>query len=180
MRKITLFIAMSLDGYIADCKGNVDWLAGESPDHDDMTSYYEFVKDIDTVIMGWNTYHQIVTDLSPGHWLYNGMTSYILTHRQPPDTDNIMFINENICSLVRRLREQDQGFNQKGIWICGGAKTIRPLIQEKLIDRFHLSIIPILLGNGIRLFPPTDTCIRLKLIRTESYNGITDLVYEQP
>ena len=64
--KVVLFIAMSLDGYIADQYGNVDWLAGEEPDRNDMESYDTFIQDIDTVVMGWNTYHQIVTELSPG------------------------------------------------------------------------------------------------------------------
>ena len=70
MRDTTLFIAMSLDGYIADKDGKVDWLSGHTPDADDMTSYSEFIKDIDTVVMGYNTYHQIVTELSPGDWPY--------------------------------------------------------------------------------------------------------------
>lgn len=65
MKKINLFIAMSLDGYIADEKGGVDWLEGQNNDqdfgNDDMDSYSDFINDIDTVIMGWNTYHQIVT-----------------------------------------------------------------------------------------------------------------------
>lgn len=67
MKKINLFIAMSLDGYIADEKGGVDWLGGQNNDqdigNDDMDSYSDFINDIDTVIMGWNTYHQIVTEL---------------------------------------------------------------------------------------------------------------------
>ena len=65
MRKISLFIAMSLDGYIADESGGVDGLTGHG-DEKMPDVYSEFAKDIDTVLMGWNTYHQIVTELSPG------------------------------------------------------------------------------------------------------------------
>lgn len=65
MKKISLFIAMSLDGYIADESGGVDWLTGHG-DEKMPDVYSEFAKDIDTVLMGWNTYHQIVTELSPG------------------------------------------------------------------------------------------------------------------
>lgn len=65
MRKVTLFIAMSLDGYIADQQGGVDWLQGESSNKDDMISYYEFIKNIDSVIMGWTTYHQLISEISP-------------------------------------------------------------------------------------------------------------------
>lgn len=69
MKKISLFIAMSLDGYIADSKGSVDWLARQGNEDENVDAYSEFVKDIDTVIMGWNTYHQIVTELSPKEWV---------------------------------------------------------------------------------------------------------------
>lgn len=69
MKKISLFIAMSLDGYIADNNGRVDWLNGQENDSENIDVYSEFVKNIDTVIMGWNTYHQIVTELSPNDWV---------------------------------------------------------------------------------------------------------------
>ena len=60
MRKIVLFIAMSLDGYIADIDGKVDWLAGQDNDVESDDSYTDFVKTVDTVIMGWTTYRQIM------------------------------------------------------------------------------------------------------------------------
>ena len=82
MRKVVLFIAMSLDGYIADSKGSVEWLTGQGNDEDNIDSYSEFVKDIDTVVMGWNTYHQIVTELSPEDWVYDDFTTYVVTHKQ--------------------------------------------------------------------------------------------------
>ncbi len=69
MRKVTLFIAMSLDGYIADYQGKVDWLEGQGDDKENTNSYSEFVKEVDTVVMGWNTYNQIVTELSPNEWM---------------------------------------------------------------------------------------------------------------
>ena len=65
MRKISLFIAMSLDGYIADSKGGVNWLKGQGENDNTNNSYSEFIEKIDTIIMGWNTYHQIVRELSP-------------------------------------------------------------------------------------------------------------------
>ena len=140
-----------------------------------MVSYNEFIKNIDTVIMGWTTYHQIVTELSPEKWIYEGMTSYVLTHQTFPDTQDVRFMNQDVCELVTALK-QGPG---KGIWICGGASIIKPLIEENLIDRYHISIIPFIIGNGIRLFNATDTKIPLKLSSTHSYNGITDLIYER-
>ena len=65
MKKVKLFIAMSLDGYIADEKGGVDWLSGHGNEDENTDVYSEFVKDIDTILMGWKTYH----------WTYRGRTS---------------------------------------------------------------------------------------------------------
>ena len=73
MRKVNLFIAMSLDGYIADSEGGVDWLGGQGEESEDVDVYSAFIKDIDTVLMGWKTYHQIVTELSPEEWIYHNL-----------------------------------------------------------------------------------------------------------
>ena len=61
MRKIVLFSAMSLDGYIADRRGGIGWLNGQGCDNENIGVYSEFVKEIDTILMGWNTYHQVTT-----------------------------------------------------------------------------------------------------------------------
>ena len=121
MKKISLFIAMSLDGYIADSKGSVEWLTGQGNDDDNIDAYSEFAKDIDTVIMGWNTYHQIVTELSPNEWVYNDFTTYVVTHNQKTSSDKINFTNESSVDLVKKLREE----SGKDIWICGGATLIQ-------------------------------------------------------
>lgn len=84
MRNVVLFIAMSLDGYIADGNGRVDWLMGQDEDAETADSYMDFVKTIDTVIMGWKTYHQVTTELSPGEWVYENLQSYVITHRGLP------------------------------------------------------------------------------------------------
>lgn len=175
MRKTVLFIAMSLDGYIAGKDGSVDWLQGQEPGQDDMTSYEEFAKGIDTVIMGSSTYEQIVHELSPGEWVYKDFTSYVLTHREFPQAENIRFTEGDVCNLVRNLMREEG----KDIWICGGASIIQPLVREGLISRFHISIIPVILGDGIRLFERMDGKTELKLAGTKSYNGITDVVYEK-
>ena len=174
-RNTVLFIAMSLDGYIADANGGVDWLEGQNPEEGDGNSYDNFIREIDTVVMGWNTYRQIATELSPQQWVYEGLTSYVLTHRKIEKMDGIIFTDESPCWLVRRLRRKPG----KDIWICGGASTAGQLMKEGMIDRYHISIIPTLLGSGIRLFDSLKGQTKLKLVRSQVYNGIAELVYER-
>lgn len=175
MRKIILYIAMSLDGYIADRRGGVGWLAGQDAAGQDMDSYGEFIQTVDTVLMGWNTYHQIVTELSPGAWPYAGLTVYVFTHRTPPPADGIVFTAEDPCALAARLRSEPG----KAIWICGGAQVLAPLLAADLIDEYDISIIPTVLGSGVRLFGKTPGEQRLKLVSAHSGNGIVELVYRR-
>ena len=174
-RNTVLFIAMSLDGYIADANGGVDWLEGQNPEEGDGNSYDNFIREIDTVVMGWNTYRQIATELSPQQRVYEGLTSYVLTHRKIEKMDGIIFTDESPCGLIQRLRRKPG----KDIWICGGASTTGQLMKEGMIDRYHISIIPTLLGSGIRLFDSLKGQTKLKLVRSQVYNGIAELVYER-
>ena len=173
MREIVLFIAMSLDGVIADRNGGVDWLHGQGSDSENIDVYSEFVKGIDTVLMGWNTYYQVITELSPTEWMYNDFTTYVFTSREMDSTEQIHFVNESPASLLERLKSKDG----KNIWICGGANLVRQLMRDDLIDQYYVSVIPTILGSGIRLFYNTEKEIKLKLLKTQTYNGITDLIY---
>lgn len=175
MRKVALFIAMSLDGYIARQSGKVDWLEGQGENEETVDSYATFIKNVDTVIMGWNTYHQIVTELSPTTWVYEDLTSYVVTHRQLFSTDKIIFTEKSPCDIVRKLKCE----KGKNIWICGGANVIHQLIKEDLIDEYYISVIPTLLGSGIALFKEKQKEQKLKLEYTQIYNGIVDLIYSR-
>lgn len=167
-----MYIAMSLDGYIADKHGRVDWLCGHD-DGENADTYSEFIREVDTVVMGWNTYHQITTELSPNEWVYEQLTSYVITHRAMTPTDNIKFVSDDPCVIVKRLRDGDG----KTVWICGGGNIVQPLIRDGLIDEYRISVIPTVLGSGIRLFGELSGEIKLKLMSTQVYNGITELIY---
>lgn len=175
MRKIILFIAISLDGYIADLNGNVDWLRGEDTDSENIDTYSEFIKDIDTVIMGWNTYEQIVTELSPTEWVYSNLTTYVITHRELSSSDKIKFVSQDPCCLLQQMMFEPG----KDIWICGGADIVQQLMVRDMIDKYYISIIPTLLGKGIPLFGSLKNETRLSLIKTQNYNGIVELIYER-
>ncbi len=131
--------------------------------------------------MGWNTYHQIVTELSPSEWVYDNFTTYVFTHRKDatssgcanPFSDNIRFVSMNPIELIKELRKQ----SGKDIWVCGGASVVQQLVAANLIDLYYITVIPVLLGSGIRLFDGGEQEIKLHLQNTRSYNGMTDLVY---
>ncbi len=173
MRKVILYIAMSLDGCIADRDGGVGWLSGQDGGGEDEDAYSAFIAGVDTVVMGWNTYHQIVTELSPGEWVYAGLASYVITHRKLSPTEGIVFTDEDPCALVEELRRQ-QG---KSIWICGGAGIARQLAGADLIDEYDISAIPTLLGSGIRLFETLPAERKLRLVRSQERDGIVRLTY---
>ena len=152
-----LYIGMSLDGYIADRGGGVGWMDGQDGGGTE-ESYAGFLAAVDTVVMGWNTYRQIVTELSPGQWPYEGLSCYVLTSRSLPDLKEIHFTSRDI-------------------WICGGAKAAQTLLKEDLIDEWRISILPTLLGAGIALFGPMDRERKLRLTGVQTENGITELRY---
>ncbi len=175
MGSLVLYLAMSPDGFIADARGGIDWLHGQDECQESEGSYPEFIKGIDTVLMGWNTYRQIMSELSPGQWPYDSLETYVFTHRDGvPVNGSVHLIDEDSAALVTRLKRR-QG---KGIWVCGGASLARQLMESGLIDRIWLSVIPVLLDEGVRLFPDEQRRTQLQLVDTFSYNGIVDLVYD--
>lgn len=178
MKKTNLYIAMSLDGYIADIKGGVDWLAGDGSQPDHPGTYGEFFKGIDTLILGHRTYRQIVEELSPGDWVYKGAKTYVLTRDEAKLSDSsqdIIFTNEDPQDLINRLRAQPG----KKIWLAGGSRLVNSFIDLDEVDIFTIALIPILLGRGIGLFETRDRPIALELVKTKTYNGIVELEYKK-
>lgn len=175
MGKTVLYLAVSVDGYIADEQGGVNWLGGDGSQPDAPGSYPAFYDTVDTIVMGWTTYHQIVTELALDNWPYKDHPCYVVTHRQELDKDGIHFWNGELTALVDKLNEEREGV----IWICGGASIAGQLLKEGRIDRLWLSMIPTVLGKGVRLFPDMEQEFPLKLVGTEQYNGIVDLIYEK-
>ncbi len=176
MRSVALFIAMSLDGYIADTNGGVAWLEGqEAAGEDGEDAYAQFIKDVDTVVMGRKTYDQIITELSPKQWPYDGLLCYVITHKKESSTEEIHFTGEDPCALIRRLLREEG----KTIWICGGASIVQSLLREDLVDQFSISVVPIILGGGIRLFEDVGKEARLRFVKSEGRGGILTLTYKR-
>lgn len=172
-RKVILYISQSLDGFIADSKGNVDWILGNNKNYDSDYGYETFIKDIDTVILGTNTYKQITNELSPNKWVYENLQSYVLTKERIEDTPNIKYVNMNIKELINRLQKE----NGKNIWICGGANLVNQCVKENLIDEYQITTVPVILGNGIRLFEENNKKIKLEWKDTKEENGLIMAIY---
>lgn len=172
MRTVTLYIAMRLDGFIADRHGGVDWLYGNNP-NDNGGSYESFAAGVDTVIMGRRTYDQITAELSVGSWPYEGMDCYVLTHRPAAPAPGVTFTDETPAALIARLR----ALPGRGIWICGGAATAMQFVRAGLVDEYRISVIPALLGEGVRLFDAPGAAQRLTLTGVYESGGIAELIY---
>ena len=172
-RKVILYISQSLDGFIADSKGNVDWILGNDKNYDSDYGYETFLKTIDTVILGATTYKQIINELSPDKWVYEDLQSYVLTSKNLENTSNIKYVNTSIKQLLNRLQTSDG----KNIWICGGASLVNQCIQENLIDEYQITTVPVILGSGIRLFEDNNKTVNLKLKDLKEENGLILGIY---
>lgn len=173
---ITLYIAASLDGFVADDSGGVDWLESFEDTHDDGEpggSYEDFFETVDCLVMGARTYEQV---LGFGEWPYGDRPTVVVTHRSlPRANDSVSFYEGDLRPLLDRgvLVEHDH------VWLVGGAALARQFLDEGLVDDIRLSVIPTLLGGGISLFGESGTERPLHLAGTTAYeNGIVELHYE--
>lgn len=174
-RNVILYIAMSLDGYLADKYGGVDWLKGENDDYTDDTSYQELLDEIDIVIMGYSTYNQVANELSPDSWPYTGKKTYVLSHRMMDNKEDIEFVNESVIQLYTNLQIK----KGKSIWVCGGSSVVSQFINEDLIDEYRIFIIPTILGDGISLFSNIQQKTNLSCKSVTMSNGIIRCVYSK-
>jgi dihydrofolate reductase len=156
MPTLQLYIAASLDNYIARPDGSTDWLPTETGED---YGYDAFLEGVDTVVMGAKTYETI---LGFGiEWPYPQQKSYVFTRKTDRPADpNVRFISEDPCDFVRKLKAQPG----KDIWLAGGGQINTLLLEAGLIDELILFIQPIVLGNGLPLFAGkvTDSSFEVK------------------
>ncbi|EMR03080.1 dihydrofolate reductase family protein [Cesiribacter andamanensis] len=143
-RTVTLYIAMSLDGYIATEDDNLDFLSQvERPGED--YGHSDFLKNIDTVIWGRRTF-DIVLGFGKGV-PYADKAVYVIS-KSRTGTEAHARYHADVVALIRQLKQQPG----KGIYCDGGGQIVLELLRHRLIDRIIVSVIPQLLGSGIRLF----------------------------
>lgn len=172
MGKVILYIATSLDGFIARGDGDISWLDKYQGGKEDY-GYSDFYKNVGASIMGANTYEKALT-LKGG--IDNNMPTYAITHRKRQTTADarIKLYSGNLPELVNKIREK----TKKNIWLVGGGKLTQSFLKEDLLDEIILSTIPIILGEGISLFGNIGKEINFVLENTKSYKcGIVQTHY---
>lgn len=165
MTKILLYIASSLDGYIARADGSVDWLPESSE-----SSYDAFYKSIDTVIMGKTTFDQV---LMFGEYPYKNKKSFVFTRTSKNNNEDVQFVSD-----VEKFVKDGFPGTGENIWLVGGSKIIASFLNLGVVDEIITTIIPVLLGKGIPLFENIKNKMELELIKTEKYGQLVDLHYK--
>lgn len=159
------FAATSIDGYIADANGGVDWLFDfPNPDNDDL-GYKKFINDIDVVVMGRRTFQSV---LSLGHKWHLEVPAYVLTQtleEVPADLADRVHLIKGTPDLIFSTLSK-KGF--KNAYIEGG-ETIRRFLKEDLISSITLTTIPVILGRGVPLFGDFPFRLKFKLRSSKVY-----------
>lgn len=174
MPRFRAFLAVSLDGYIADETGGVDWL---NPYFSPEIDFGAFMKTIGLTVMGRATYDW---SMSHGHGAGGAGRAIVMTHRPLAGAPKgVEAFGGDVRELAERLRGELDGTG-KDIWLMGGGRCIDAFHAAGLVDRWELGIIPVVLGGGIPLFPRHDRglgALRMTHSRALS-NGIVEVHYE--
>ena len=169
MAEISLYIATSLDGYIADARGGVDWLPA---DGDETYGYDEYYAGTAALAMGRRTYDQV---LGFGDWPYSGKPTYVFTNSPMEDPPpGVQAVRLSADGFARTIATRHPG----RIWLVGGADLFQQFHSQRLVDEYVLFVIPTVLGAGIRLFREPTQPASLRLVESRQYsNGLVELRY---
>lgn len=175
MRRLSLFIATSLDGYIAKPNDDLSFLKIVEKEGQDY-GYAEFTENIDTIILGRKTYDWVLREIGTSHYDNGKRKVYVITRTERPGVGNTQFYTGNLIHLVQQLKSE----NGKNIYCDGGAEIVNELLKSDLIDEFIISIVPVLVGNGTRLFKDGRPEQILELVHSETFDtGLIQLHYKR-
>ena len=177
MKKIVLFISSSLDGYIATPDDDISWLSMVESEGEDY-GYYNFIQTVDTYIVGRRTY-DIVRKITGGEFPQaEQLDCYVLSRSKHGASEGVTFVSDPVIDFVTQLKQASNTADSKNIYCDGGSEVVHLLLSHGLIDEIVVSIIPILLGNGKRLFKPDFPQAKLQLLSCESFDsGLVQLRY---
>ncbi|QZE14478.1 dihydrofolate reductase family protein [Halosquirtibacter laminarini] len=173
MRKVVLFIAMSIDGYIATEDHDLTWLNIAEKEGEDY-GYKALYDQADTYIVGRKTY-DIICSFTDGKLPQaENMDCYILTKQDIPSQNNITFYNQDLETLISKLKQKEG----KTIVCDGGSEVVKLLMEKNLIDEYIITVIPTILGSGIPLFKGGIDPIKIKAQPSKYFdNGVVQLHY---
>jgi dihydrofolate reductase len=170
--KASVFIATSVDGFIARSNGDIDWLPeGGGEDH----GYNAFMATVDAIVIGRNTYETV---LGFGAWPYGTKPVYILTSRpltaDPPAGAHLEVLSGPPAEIVVTLAER----GHRHIYVDGGI-TIQGFLEAGLIQEMTITRVPCLIGDGIPLFGALPHDVPLRHVKTTHYSsGLVSSVYQ--
>lgn len=173
-RKVVLYISMSVDGFIATNDHDLSWLSLVDREGEDY-GYNAFTANVDTYIVGRKTY-DVVLGLTGGVFPQaKQYQCYVITRQDLPDTDGVTFYNGDLKTLIAQLKSQEGGT----IYCDGGSAVVQMLMEHNLIDEYIISVIPTLLGDGIKLFKGGVSAIQLEADTSKQYaSGLVQLHYK--
>jgi dihydrofolate reductase len=168
-----LYIAQSLDGFIADEEGGVGWLEVRGKGGD--FGYSEFLEQVGAIVLGAATYEQVLG----WRWPYGEIPTWVFTHRglDVPEDANVHLTARPLKEVLPEIKQASDG----NIWLVGGGDLARQWVDERLLDELILFVVPLLLGGGVRLFG--DTVVTdLELVGVKAYEGtgFVELRYRFP
>ena len=174
MADLIYYVAMSVDGFIADKDGGVGWLEKlpPSPSGSDY-GYGRFYNNTDALIMGRATYEQV---LDFGEWPYAGKPTWVMTS-QPltSQRDDVFITQQSPIDVIADI--SGRGLGQ--IWLVGGGLLAKTFHDQSLISETIISVIPYLLGDGIPLFALGAQETSLTLMTAETYDtGVVQMTYK--
>ena len=173
----SVYIATSLDGFIAKENGELDWLdaANATVPKGEDCGYQAFMDSVDALVMGRNTYEKV---LSFGRWPYGEKPVFVLSRQGvniPHDLAKVLSHSSETPTDISKRLEQE---GHRRLYIDGGL-TIQRFLTEGLINDLTITIIPIVLGRGIPLFGEVPTDLPLTHVTTKSFDfGFVQLSYE--
>lgn len=179
--RVTIHMAASLDGFIARADGRTDWMetsdtfdGGETLSNEFVA---EFLKSIDCYVMGSRTYETALAFEAQGHgWAYGDTPVFVLTTRQLPRARaSVEFRRGDLADLVNN----DLRPRFRSIWVAGGGAVAGECLRRGLADDVRYSILPVLIGEGLRFFDRLDADVSLHLTESRAYtNGMVALRYD--
>ena len=166
---------MSLDGFLATKDDDLSWLSIVEKEGEDY-GYAAFNETVDTYIVGRTTYEKVL-ELTGGVFPQAGKHKcYVITRQEREAADGVEFYNGNISELIESIKSA----NGKNIYCDGGAEIVKLLMEENLIDEYRISIIPIILGDGKRLFKGEIQRRNIELFDSKQYeSGLVQVSYRR-